>query len=228
MNVLGRVGIGGALNMFMQPSPTRLDRLIAQRVAEFGVPRRGLSEYVNDWRSANQYRLRSTLAHFCQAYRCGIPLLLGCLYCDLKRANGEEIFLGLASLRVVTTAGVNYIVSAWQNTVELENMKFHALGTGGTAEAIGDTALVTEWTSSEYAARATGSLTVGASNNVFRTVGTNTKLNSGTSAVTEHGIFSSATIGAATLLDRSLFSAVNMGQNDAFSTQYDLTCSAGG
>lgn len=135
---------------------------------------------------------------------------------------------GIVSRRVVTTVGVGYIVDAFQNLVELENMKYHGLGTGGTAEASGDTALVTELTT-EYVGntRATGTTTEGASANIYRTVGTVT-LDSGTPAVTEHGVFSAASAGV--LLDRSVFSAINLvgASGDALQSTYSLTLSAGG
>lgn len=140
----------------------------------------------------------------------------------------ERADFGLASLRVVTTAGVNFIVDAFQNTVEVENLKFHGVGTGTNAEASGDTALQTELTT-QYnpdSTRATGSLTEGASANIFRTVGTNTF--DASAALTEHGIFSQAATGGGTLLDRSVYSAQNVANGDSQQATYDLTISAGG
>jgi len=132
---------------------------------------------------------------------------------------------------VVTTAGVNFLTDAMQGITEPEILKFHGIGTGTTAEAVGDTALVTELTT-EYnpnSTRATGSLTEGAGANIFRTIGTNT-LDSGTPAVTEHGIFSQAATGGGTLLDRSVFTAINLngGNGDGLQTTYDLTFPSGG
>jgi hypothetical protein len=138
---------------------------------------------------------------------------------------------GVVSRRVVTTAGVNYLVDCLQNLQEPENFKYHGIGTGTTAEAIGDTALVTELTT-EYnpnSTRATGSLTEGASANIFRTVGTNT-LDSGTPAITEHMLFTQAATGGGTGLDRSVFSAINLtGTNgDGLQSTLDETLAAGG
>lgn len=135
---------------------------------------------------------------------------------------------GIVSRKVVTDVGVGYIVDAFQNIVELENMKYHGLGTGTTAEAAADTALVTELTT-EYnpnSTRATGTTTEGAAN-VYVTVATNT-LDSGTPAITEHGVFSANAAGV--LLDRSKFSAINLvGANgDALQTTYSLTLTSGG
>jgi len=135
--------------------------------------------------------------------------------------------LGLLSPRKVTTAGVNFLVDALQGITEPEILKFHALGTGATAESNADTALVTELTTAYTpdSTRATGSLTEGAGANVFRTVGTNTM--SGTAAaVTEHGIMSQAATGGGTLLDRSVFSVVNLADGDSLQTTYDFTINA--
>jgi hypothetical protein len=135
---------------------------------------------------------------------------------------------GLASLRVVTTVGVNYMVDAFQGTQTLSNMRYHGIGTGGTAEAVGDTALVTESTTAlnPSSTRATGTLTEGATANVFRTVGSNV-VNT-TVSCTEHGIFNQAATGGGTLLDRSLFASVGLVNGNTLQTTYDFTIAAGG
>lgn len=132
---------------------------------------------------------------------------------------------GVLSHRKVTTAGVAFLVDAWQNSVELENMKYHGCGTGTNAESNGDTALQTESTTAlnPDSTRATGSLTESAAN-VFRTVGTLT-FDAG-AAVTEHGILSQAATGGGTLWDRSVFSAINVVSADSIQFTYDLTANA--
>lgn len=141
---------------------------------------------------------------------------------------GRRDDYGVVSRKVVTDTGVGFIVDAFQNSVEAENMKYHALGTGTNAEAVGDTALQTELTT-EYTGnvRATGTTEEGATANIYKTVGTNT-LDSGTPAVTEHGIFSANAAGV--LLDRSKFSAINLvGANgDGIQSTYQLTFTSGG
>lgn len=137
---------------------------------------------------------------------------------------------GLVSVKVVTTTGAGFIVDAFQNLVEVENMKYHGIGTSAAAEATGDTALTTELTT-EYnpnSTRATGTTTE-FSALVYQTVATNT-LDSGTPAITEHGVLSQAATGGGVLLDRSVFSAINLvGANaDALQTDYRLTFTAGG
>lgn len=183
---------------------------------------------VRAWRRANRCNMARGLRQVTAARDAGVPTMFGALYLVHLLASGDEVDYGLVSLRVVTTAGVNWIVSAFANTVEMETMKYHGLGTGGTAEAIGDTALVTELTT-QYATdnvRATGTTTTGATSNVYRTVATNTV--DATAAVTEHGIFSQAAVAGGTLLDRSLFSVINLANGDGLASTYDCTFSAGG
>lgn len=145
--------------------------------------------------------------------------------------GGDALDLGLASTHVVTTAGVNFIVDAFQNSVEVENLRYHGFGTGTNAEATGDTALQTEETTQYNPdnTRPTGTLTEGASANIFRTVATYSPDSGGTRAITEHGIFSQAATGGGTLLDRSVFSVVNLvAGSDSLQATYELTFSAGG
>lgn len=147
---------------------------------------------------------------------------------DLPRYFGGQVTdYGVLSTRKVTTAGVNYITDAFQNLAELEDMKFHGYGTGTTAESNAQTALITELTT-EYvvnSTRPTGSQGEGATANVYRTTATLSPDSGGTLAITEHGVFSAAAAG--TLLDRSVFSAINLvAGSDSLQTQYDLTLPA--
>jgi len=195
-------------------------------VYEYGFPHEGLRPEVLRWRQANLPNLKRGLRTRQIAAKYGIPTVFGSLWVRVFRSDGEVIEYGLATMRLVTDVGVGYIVDAFQNTVELENMKFHGLGTGTTAESAAQTALVTELTT-EYnpnSTRATGTTTE-TSANIYRTVATNT-IDSGTPAVTEHGVFSASSTGV--LLDRSVFSAINLVANDGIQTTYDLTFTSGG
>lgn len=158
---------------------------------------------------------------------CGVPVMISRLSGVLIRANGERVNYGLLSTRVVTTAGVWFLVDAWQNSVELEIMKYHGVGTGTNAEGAGDTALQTESTTAlnPDSTRATGSLAEGATGNIFRSIGTVTF--DASAAITEHGIFSQAATGGGTLWDRSVFSAINVVSGDSIQFTYDVTFSAG-
>lgn len=148
----------------------------------------------------------------------GMVRPVGRLYVQVNRLDGRVERLGLVSTRVVTTAGVNYLVDALQGSVEPENLKYHAMGTGTTAENASDTTLVTE-----VETRATGTTTEGASANIYKTVATIAA--TGTRAITEHGVFSASSSG--TLLDRSVFSAINLVSGDSIQFSYELTLPAG-
>lgn len=169
------------------------------------------------------YRLLGTLF--------GLVYIESALYLKKICADGTVIDYGCVGRRVVTDAGVAYIVDAFQNLVEPELMKFHGFGTGTGAEAAGDTALGTEETT-QYATdntRPTGTTTEGASANIYRTVATYSPDSGGTRAITEHGIFNQASNAGGTLLDRTKFAVVNLvASSDSLQATYELTFASGG
>lgn len=158
----------------------------------------------------------------------GIPVITSQLSARVRTAAGVWVDYGVLSYRVVTTAGVNWLVDCWQGTYEPETMKYHGCGTGTGDEAIGDTGLGTECTTAlnPDSTRATGTLAEGASANIFSTVGTLTF--DDTAAVTEHGLLNQAATGGGTLWDRSKFSAINVASGDSIQFTYQVTISSGG
>lgn len=201
--------------------------LNVREIAHYGLPRKGLDPRVNDWRTRNARHLFRGVRRVLTARALSLATFYGSLYITHIHADGEVLELGLASMRVVTTAGVNYLVDCLQGTVEPELLKFHGVGTTNTAESAADTALAAESTTALNPdnTRATGSLTEGASANIFRTVGTLTA--DASIAAVEHGIFTQAATGGGTLLDRSVFSTVNLASADSIQFTYDLTLPAG-
>ena len=139
--------------------------------------------------------------------------LRGCIEIGALRV-GERRLLGRGDLDLeeLLTDELQASVAAHST------MKYHAVGTGNTAEAIGDTALVTE-----VETRATGTQAENAAN-IYETVGTITA--TGARAIVEHGVFSASSVG--TLLDRTVFSVVNLATNDSIQTTYRLTLTSGG
>jgi hypothetical protein len=159
-----------------------------------------------------------------------IPTYFGTLEVVVQKANGEVLNYGLVSTRVVTDVGVGFIVDAFQNITEVENMKYHGIGTGSTSEDQTDTALVTELTT-EYATdntRPTGTTAEGATANIFSTVATNNLDGTPGAALREHGIFDQAANSGGVLLDRTVFSAITLSSGDSLQTTYQLTFTAGG
>lgn len=157
----------------------------------------------------------------------GVCTVMGELRVRVHRASGEWVDYGTVGYRVITSAGVGYIVDTWQNLTETENLKYHGCGTGTTAEASGDTALVTESTTAlnPDSTRATGTQTEAAAN-IIQSVGTLTF--DASAAITEHGLFSQAATGGGVLWDRTVFSAINVASGDSIQFTYQGTLTAGG
>lgn len=158
----------------------------------------------------------------------GIPTITSELALRLFKANGRIIDYGVVSYRVVTDVGVAFLVDDWDaNGQDISTMNFHGVGTGTTAEAVGDTALVTESTTAlnPDSTRATGTRSQPAANQ-YRTVGTLTF--DASAAITEHGILSQAATGGGSLWDRSVFSAVNLASGDSLQSTYTCTVNSGG
>lgn len=184
------------------------------------------------WRFANAIRPSYWLGWLAVVMANGLTKLTGIptITSQLEAVhirNGVRTYYGVVSRRVVTTAGVGFIVDAWQNLTELENMNYHGCGTGTTAEASADTALVTESTTAlnPDSTRPTGTRTEPAANQLRSTA---TVTFDATAAITEHGLFSQAATGGGTLFDRSVFSAINVISGDSISFEYTVSFTAGG
>ena len=116
---------------------------------------------------------------------------------------------------VVTTVGKGYIASRMKETGRPDQMSHMAIGTGTTAAAVGNTALVTE---NARVSLSTAGGTVSANEVVYEaTFGAGT----GTGAITEAGIFNDASSG--TLLCRTVFPVINKGANDTLGITWTVT-----
>lgn len=182
------------------------------------------------WRVRNTVRMALSLELFIPLYVWllkrvsprGVGIGYATLYGVVTKGDGTRVNYGVLGFHLVTTAGKNFIASAFDNTVELEIMKYHAFGTGNTAANIADTALQTELTT-QYAVsntRPTGSQ--GHSSATYTTVGTIAP--TANVALTEWGLMSQASNAGGTLLDRQVFSVVNLvGNADSLATTYVFT-----
>jgi hypothetical protein len=192
-----------------------------------GLPRRGLAPEVTDWRRRNIPHLWRGARRVLTARALGLPTVYGALWLRKTTVEGEEIDLGLASLRLITAAGMNYQVDAFQGLATLGNFRYHALGTGTNGESPSDTALQAELTTAYTTdnTRATGTQGEGASANIYRS--TASILVDASVAVTEHGVFSTATSGTGTLLDRSVFAAENLASGAGLTPAWEYTATPG-
>lgn len=157
---------------------------------------------------------------------CGIPTIESSLRLRKRDgATGAWTDYGIVSRRKVTTTGCGFIVDSFWTTKEPEDMKYHGFGTGGGAESAANTALTTELTT-QYATdntRPTGTNSE-ASALVFQSVATLTP-DAGV-AITEHGLFDQAANSGGVMLDRHLFSVVNLAPGDALVATYQMTLTA--
>lgn len=214
-------------------------KMSLKEVLYWTMPHGGVKQEVLKWRIKNCKRVLNQLWRLqlmkgaCRLTR--YPFMYGTLWVEkVDGRSGEQTLYGIGSFNVITTVGRDEVVDEFDAATaagfDLTTFNFHGIGTGSVAEAVGDTALGTELTT-EYnpnSTRATGTQSQPTSD-VYRTVGTNT-LDSGTPAITEHGVLSQAATGGGVLLDRSVFAAVNLvGANgDGLQTTYNLTIANGG
>jgi len=207
---------------FMRPSGD----LVAHKIKRERAPLAWRLRNTLRWAFVKGYVAAHLIAPFANWW--GVATMIGQLEAVLIKASGERIHYGVVGYRVITNAGVAFIVDDWDGSVtDITNLKYHGCGTGATAEAAGDTALVTESTTAlnPDSTRATGTNTQ-PSANIFQSAGTLTFDN--TAAVTEHGLFSQAATGGGTLWDRTVFSAINVVSGDSIAFTYSATLSSGG
>ncbi len=127
----------------------------------------------------------------------------------------------IVSRQKVTTAFRDDIVDVLTNAAtpyaDFNDYKFHELGTANTAEANTQTALDT----STGIARVTGTQVENASN-IYESVATTTM--DASENILEHGLFNNSS--GATMMDRSIFSAIAVVSSDLVQSTYDLTVNA--
>ena len=151
----------------------------------------------------------------------GIPTMIAELRAVKIGADGKRTDYGVVSYRKITTAYVNFLAAQHvTDSTVIGDFKFHDSGEGVTGEANGDTDMET----TDGESRVTGTQTNPGSVNTYQSVGTIAYTTS--KAITEHGLFSASS--GATLMDRSVFAAINVVNGDSIQFTYTLTLTAGG
>lgn len=118
---------------------------------------------------------------------------------------------------LVVTTGLVYIAARMTDTSEPTDMSHMAVGTGTTAAAAGQTALVTE--SARVAL--TGGEGAPSTNTIVYTA--TFAAGTGTGALTEAAVLNASSSG--TMLCRTVFSAVNKGADDSVTITWTITIS---
>lgn len=221
----------GNLSLVVNRAPrtaTPAEELSFADIIHFGTPNRKLPSEVNRYRRKNARNFARGLKSIAFAKALKLPTFFGRLSLVHIAKDGSWLDYGLVGVRQVTDDGVDFIVDAFHAAATIDNMKFHGLGTTNTAEDQTDSALIAEITT-QYTSdnvRPTGTQTEGGSTNIYRTVGTIGV--DATVAAVEHGILDQAAVGGGVLLDRTVFTVVNLGSGDSLQATYELTITAGG
>lgn len=202
---------------------------MAQKRDKDGNVKDSLVQRFRSWRLNKKVRDgklprgRTTSTEVGEALKMGCPEnameLWGFLSAKLLRSDGTCKDFGLISVQKITTAFRDYIVDSMQNSTSspMDAFKYHGCGTGTGAEANTETALATE-----VGSRVSGTQIEGATANIYKSVATISFSN--TYAIVEHGLFSASSSG--TMMDRSLFSAINVVSGDSIQFTYEATFNA--
>lgn len=152
----------------------------------------------------------------------GVLTIYGTLSATIIRADGTRIELGAIGKRVVTDAGVAHLVDDWDDgSGNIENFNFHDSGISATAENQTDVNLISE---AGPTTRATGTKSQ-PSANIIRSIGTIAY--TGTLAIVEHGLFTTASRATDLMWDRTVFTVINVESGDSIQFTYDCTFTAG-
>lgn len=139
----------------------------------------------------------------------------------ITHADGSITNLGVICRKKVTGAFVTDIVANMvTDTTAFGDYKYHDCGTGSTAEANTQTALVTPF----GGARVAGTQVAGGTATAPTYTSVATISFTSTLAIVEHAVFNASSSG--TMLDRSLFTAVNVVNGDSIQFTYVLTINA--
>lgn len=140
----------------------------------------------------------------------------------LIKADGTTEDKGVISRKKVVDAFVQDICNVLSGTgaATFVNYKYHDCGTGSTAESNTQTALVTPFGGS----RVSGTQVSGGVSTARTYASVATISFTSTLAIVEHAVFNASTSG--TMMDRSLFSAINVVSGDSIQFTYTLTINA--
>lgn len=133
--------------------------------------------------------------------------------------HGNEVKQSLHGKNVITTAGLQYLVTHLASAAAAASdwdMKYIAIGSNNTAEAAADTALGTEL------ARATS--TVSTATSIYRLTSTFAS-GIGTGNIYEYGVFSTITTAAGTMFSRDTEGLITKGANDELVVTTEITVS---
>lgn len=205
--------------------PRRSLEVGSSDLVTLGSPPRPTDEVVA-WRAANVPHLARGHERVVTARSNGLPHIYGLLWLSKRQRDGTIVDYGLASMRLVTNAGLTWLVQCFLGEEDILSLQYHGIGASDIPESPEDEDLVDEL-GQNYPIedlRAVGSSTE-VNDTTFRSVG-NCQVADDVS-VREHGVFTHGTVGQGVLFDRSTFTTVPLEAGEAIQMTYDLVLSAG-
>jgi hypothetical protein len=160
-----------------------------------------------------------------QAWGGELAVAHSALSAKLIRADGSTVDYGVVCKKKVTNVFVADIVGALANGAAYSSFnlfKCHRAGIGTGAEANTDTVSTFNFTGCPTEVN-TGTQVAGGSGGARTYTSVATISFTSTLAITEHGISNNATFASGTLLDRSVFTAINVVNGDSIQFTYVLT-----
>jgi hypothetical protein len=133
--------------------------------------------------------------------------------------NGDQVKDYREGDNVIVTDGKSFLAQFLNSAAAAAStftMRYIAIGTGTGAEAAADAALGTE------AARATTGTVSAVSGAIYQVTATFAS-GVGTGAITEYGLFSTASATAGTMFSRDLEDVINKGANDTLTVTTQIT-----
>lgn len=156
-----------------------------------------------------------------------LPYLIGEWRVVVRRVDGTVEDYGVVCSKLITDAGLVKFADAFHDaSFDLSTFKYGGVGSGSTAPAAGNTALVTEYTTQLEVdnTRATATSSKPTTTSVLKQF---TQTFDASVSVAEFGIFSQAATGGGTLLDRGTMTALDLGSGDGFTGKLTVTFSRG-
>ena len=133
--------------------------------------------------------------------------------------SGDTVKAYREGNNIITTDGKSFLAQFLNSAATAAatfTMRYIAIGTGVGAEAAADVALGTE------SARATTGTVAAAAGAIYQ-VTTTFASGVGTGAITEYGLFNTASATAGTIFSRDLESVINKGANDTLTVTTQIT-----
>lgn len=223
---------GSKVRGIVVPAIQRPREITADEFVLCAAPQPGLSNQVNEDRARHFADYLAANEQILWALRKRIPMLVSSLFAQHVDRDGTVLASRLCGHHSLTKVGAAKAIAAMvgDDPTTIGTFIYHGIGTGATAEAFSDTALVTELTT-EYLTdntRATGSQEHGGDTNIYESNAVIAVKTAPAATIKEHGLFSAAARGSGVLFDRTKtgFGPFTLLASQNLQVGYDFTLTA--